>query len=153
MADTKRQSIVAAMLVAFAEVKIEDGYETDLGNNVSRWRIADYDLAKMSGPGLSLYDYEEKIDTGANLDRAHFRFFKVEAEVKLAQVADGPKEILQAFADIEKVVGANQNWGGLAVKTVPGGNKITVEQGTKKIAGGIIAFEIHFITQPFNAYE
>lgn len=151
MADTKRQKIVAKMLTELKKIKVADSYATNLGNNTHRWRIGDFAPAEL--PAQSLYDYEEKIDTGKNLDRSHFRFFKVEIEVKLAQVTDAPAEMLQAFADIERVVEANQEWGGFATKTVPAGNKITVEQGTKKIAGGIIAFEIHFITQPFNAYE
>lgn len=151
MADTKRTKIVKEMLAKFAGIKVADGYSTDIGNNVFRWRIADFDPASM--PGMSLYDYEEKIESGKNLDRAHFRFFKVEIEVKLAQLADAADEMLLAFADIERVVGANQDWTGLATKTVPAGNKITVEQGSKKIAGGIIAFEVYYITEPFNYFE
>lgn len=151
MADTKREKIIKEIIATLETIAVAGGFATNLGANVSRWRLADYGPAE--GIGASVYDYEEKIDDGRNLDRGHFRFIRVEIEVKAPQVVDAPAEMLAAFADIETVIAQNQTWAGLATKTVPRGNKLTVEQSSKKIAGGILSIEIHYVTQPFNAYE
>jgi hypothetical protein len=151
MADTKRKLIVANILSALEAISIASGFETNLGSNISRWRLADYKATE--GMGASVYDYEEASHFGENLSGPQRRKLKIEIEVKAPQVLDAPAEMLQAFADIETVIGANQDWGGLATKTVPAGNKLTVEQGTKKIAGGILSIEVHYVTQPFNPYQ
>ena len=65
------------------------------------------------------------------------------------------EDVRQLMAQIEKAIGMDLNWEGLAEDTIQqdAGEGISVVHKDKKIAGGKLVFEIQYTTERWNPYS
>lgn len=169
MADSKRQKIVARVLLRFKDIKTDNDYETNVGNNVDYWRTGPYseeEMAEKPDGALGVRDIDE-IKTVEGDQRRVVKHIggteKFERDLHI-QVEIGksgsqsPTDIHKIIADIETAIGKDVRWKdadgkALAVGTRPRLDRSIVDQQTLKTSGVIYEFFIRYITDAFNPYQ
>ena len=140
MPKTKRQKIVDA---AGARLKTVTG-------NVFHRKENAYEQGKLPCIG-----YEDTNDSAEDLSaQLYLRTLTIEISV-FAKGTSAVEDVRQLMAQIEKTIGTDLNWSGLAEDTIQQdvGEDISMVHKDKKIAGGKLVFEIQYTTDRFNPYE
>lgn len=147
MADSKRQIILNAIDTALKTIKIANGYETDLGNNIFEWR--EEPLQESELPAAIWRDTDEPVEFTIG---AHEHKLTVEIEL-YAVGPTSPTILRKLIADVVKLVGANLTWSGNAEDTKPQTEDIKTEKESRRIAGALVKFEVIYTTNRFDPYN
>lgn len=150
MADSLRQQIINAVDTRLKTIKIANGYETDLGLNVNRWKT----IPVSSDKEYELI-YRDPIEdvTAENIAigrHEHTLHMEIEIITKADSISDN--QVRKMIADIEKAIKVDETWGVLAQRTIPESNEINVLQSEKIIGGVIFRFAIIFRTNKWDSY-
>jgi hypothetical protein len=146
MADSIRQSIVNAVDARLKTIKIANGYETDIGLNVNRWKA----IPVSSDKEYELIYRDVSCETVYLEAHRHKLHFEVEAIIKAGSISDN--QVRKMLADILKAIGVDPQWSNLAINTHPEGDEINILQTEKIIGGTIIRFAIEFRTKEWDPY-
>jgi hypothetical protein len=145
---SKRQDIVGEINTRFAAITVDNGYNTDIGLNLTEWKLDDFPEAEL--PGGSWKDSEgtaaqsEKKNAHEHtMDIVFSGYCKAAAE----DVAELAREIIE---DVHKAIGVDAFWNTNAVRTAPGKNLIEIEQDNKTIARVTVYFSIFYVTKPWE---
>jgi hypothetical protein len=147
MADSIRQQIVSAFKTRIQTIKISNGYETNIGNNIFEWKTTDFQESEL--PGADIRDTGEEVEVrGGN----HIYTLTIELEAKItgATMATQARDII---ADCMKAIGVDPRLGGLVQETKPVNNEsLGFEQKDKKIGSLTMKFTLTYITRAFSPY-
>lgn len=167
--ETKREKLVRVQLARLRTILIASGdYNTDIGNQVFYFRTGTFseeELAAFTGNcALVVRDIDETKAVYGD----HTRLNKVSTEpfardlhmqLEIVQVGTtSPTTVHKVIADIETAIRKDIRWKdvdgkALAIGTRPRIDRSVVEQESKKVAGVIYEYFVHYTTQAFNAYE
>ncbi len=153
MPDSRRQILVAAMLTRFAGIRMTAGYETNLGMNAFAWRdtkTTPFTAEQLATGCLNLRD--AKRETNQVLVNKHEHDLSINCEIA---VADGVEAatVRKMLADLDKAIGVDRKWGGIAFDTDPGDDSILVAQNGTTITGASYNFTVHYRTASFDPYN
>lgn len=151
MPESLRQQIINAVDVRLKTIKIANGYETDIGLNVNRWKAIPISSDKEYELIYRDVSEDASAENAAIGKHEHTLHFEVEIITKAGSISDN--QIRKMIADIEKSISAGETWGGLAQRTIPEGNEINILQSEKIIGGAIIRFAIIYRTNRWNPYS
>jgi hypothetical protein len=162
---TIRQQIVEAVLVRLRQINpatVVSGsagyYVTEAGTNVFEWR----DLTKMPFDGssasdleaMSLKDFEEL--GSQEITNWHEKELKLQldfASNKDSDTESAAEHGRKIIGDIEKCIGVDRKWAGLALDTVPPEkNEMQVVQSGRVIVNGTVTFSIKYRNRSFDPY-
>jgi hypothetical protein len=150
MADPLQQQIIDAIKTRSATISVGNGYRTEIGSNVSEWKTKDWEPGEM--PGMTISDPDTgvsgwKLRTSGGVRKAIMRV-EIAAAVEIAGSGQTNAAVMKvarnALADIYKMVGVDQKWGGLAIESKPTNHSLANEQAEKIIAGCRVTFDIEY---------
>lgn len=144
---TIRQQIINAINTRFQGITVANGYQTNIGLNVSLWTDSPWDRSIDFG-----VDIRDPDCTGsADVFPAHT--FKLTVKV-MAFTKTGATTAAtirdKVLADINKAIGVDPFWGGLAQNTEPPTDSIIIEHKDKIIGGCEITFVVQFRTKAWD---
>ncbi len=149
MADTIRQQIINAIEIRFQGITIANDYQTNIGLNVSLWK--DFPWEQGIDSGVDIRDPECTAVADAFPTHTFRMMVKVTAFAKAGALT--AKEIRdKTLADINKAIGVDPQWGGLAQNTEPPSDSIIIEQKDKIIGGVEITCVVQFRTKTWDPY-
>lgn len=149
--ETIRQQIVNKNLTALETILTANGFETEIGLNVSEWRTAPFSASEL--PAVVFRDLDEPQTQSSPRSPRVERQLHCQIEVVTAD--DTPMAFIRkALADIEKAIGiaASSGWDGLAGNTRPRVSRAIVEQNSNKVGGSTFEYYIDYPTVAFNSY-
>lgn len=164
---SKRERIMDLVIARLRTIKTENGYQTNIGNNVDYWRTGSFSEEEMSDKtdgALGVRDLDEiKSVEGDNRKVARgigAEMFErdIHVQVEIAKTgSQSPTDVHKIIADIETAIGKDVRWHegakSLAVGTRPRIDRSLVDQQTLKTAGVVYEFFIRYVTHAFNPYR
>jgi hypothetical protein len=147
VADTVRQDIIDAVDARLKAILVSNGYETDVGSNVFDWHAEP--LEEDDLPALIYRDtsVETTVDTIASF--SHRMILSIMAAVTSSTPMTTIRKII---ADIDKAIGVDHTFGGLALMTERISDESGIEINERKYAGCQIVYAITFRTSGWNDY-
>ncbi len=158
MADSRRESIVAAIHTALQTITTANGYETNLGQHGFKWKGGPWQSGEL--PGYDLRDVADEINAANNggstvgLNREDHRL-QVEIHLATSAAAEIDKQLRKMIADVYKKIGTNRTFGLSYVRTTwPRNDAMGLIQGEEgdAVGGATIKIEVLYHTAPFNPY-
>lgn len=152
----RRQQIIDAVKARFALISTANGYQTECGMRLTEWHPGPKDASADADqlPGLDLRDAVEKAVVG---DRVNRNSGLVERRLRLAVIAElreadaTAAEARKAQADVERAIGVDQTWGGLAKYSVPVEADIVVDEKGQRVSGARVIFDVVYFRAPWGA--
>lgn len=145
---SRRQRIVDQIKALLATVTISNGFKTDIGLNAFEWRSTDFQDTEL--PGIDVRDPSEDVEARGG---RHFYtlVIEIEAKVSSSNTTDQAREVL---ADIQTLMGRNQNLDGLAHLVRPVQNELLdFEKLNNKFGSVIMRLEVQYATKAFQPYS
>lgn len=152
MPTSRRQSIIDAIKGRLQAIRIAGGYETDLGLQVHVWRdtaTSPFTPEELTPGALNLRD--PKRQTEQQLVDHHHHTLTINIELAVAGGTEA-QTVRKMLADLDKAIGVDRKWGGLAFDTDPGDDQILVAQNGATITGASYHFTVLFRTRSFDPY-
>jgi hypothetical protein len=153
VADSIRQRILTALDTRLKTIRTSAGYETELGLNVYEWRVID--LQEMELPGLIWKDYavgEAEPATIMGDESLTEQTMDIDINIKVQDGQDTASTIRKAIADVQKAIGTDETWGGLALMTSDNGNETERDQEDRITGNVTMRIGITYHTTRWNAY-
>lgn len=121
-------------------------YHTELGSNVFYWRDAPLDSTQL--PGMVIRDTNNAHDLQANgnQNQYDYQILSVEIECTGTENTTTPEYVDKMIADVQKAIGVDDTWGGIALRTELENDEKTVNQDSNKIGGALIKFNVRYRT-------
>ena len=147
MADTIRQQIITSVDARLKTVLVTNGYQTDVGANIFDWRAE-----ALEEDNLPALIYRDTI-CSTEISNISSYTHKMTVEIIAVVANDTPMAIIRnIIADLDKAIGVDDRWGGLAVLTERTGDESGIEIDDKKYAGCRVTMVITFRTLGWNDY-
>jgi hypothetical protein len=144
MADN-RDAIVDAVVARMQQITVANGYLTDAGQRVFRWRSAD--VAPTECPAIDVRDPDRR-PLGLYNNVVRDWELAVECSAFASSGADTDGALNRIVEDILKsVLGGDKTWGGLAIKTTFDNDKKGFDQKDVKVGIAILKFLIQYRNQ------
>lgn len=140
-----RNSIVNAVIARMQQITVANGYLTDAGQRVFRWRSAD--VAPTECPAIDVRDPDRR-PLGLYNNVVRDWELSVECSAFASSGADTDGALNRIVEDILKaVLGGDKTWGGLAIKTTFDNDKKGLDQRDVKVGVAIVRFLIQYRNQ------
>jgi len=157
MPDPIRQRVVDILKARYAAIRIDNGYQTDLGlGPIDEWPIA-YQQDEM--PATGIFDLINKTSQAFPREKRSNNALSFQTRIFLRRNTT-PALARMYVADVMKatitdpVTGERDpTFGGLAIDTKPDEDGFTVPEDTFQIDGAAVSYIVEFLSEPFNAYE
>lgn len=147
---SKRQLIFDAVKTRFAGILIANGYQTNVGANLTEWHLTPKEPADL--PGLDLRDEVEKTIIPEQKNAGVYeRRLKITAIGELLEAADTAAGARLVLADMIKAVGVDPTWGGLARRTLPDTDDVTVDEEGARTGAARLTFHVEYSRKPWEA--
>lgn len=147
------QRIFDAVAARFATILTENGYLTNIGQNIFEWKAETWNLATDS-PGADLRD--ERID-----DTLTFGLEIHKLRITARCITDGTASsdtVRSIKADVTTMIGTDPNWTVDGVELAADTGLVTarlaqIDQGADTVMGVDVQFEVEYTTGIHNAYS
>ncbi len=151
MADSKRQQIITKIDARLKLILTASGYLTNAGSNVYDWLKRPVSATSLLA--LVYRDPQENSEAStAGAIGYHRHQMTIEIEILVANGSTTMETMRKVLADIVTVIGTDPKWSGLAESTLPGSNRIDVDQESKIVAGALFTFTVVYQTKAWNPY-
>lgn len=150
MPDSIRQQIMDALVVRLRTILTADGYETNLGLNITEWRTTDVQVSELtSNPVADVRDVSESVViSGGN--EIHSLEVEITAYVLGSTMQTGTRDVI---ADIDAAIGTDPTFDGLVQKLPPVGNEsVRTEQKDRKVGSVDINLTLDYVTGRFSPF-
>ena len=144
---TIRQQIMDAIQTRFEGITVVNGYQTDIGRNISLWK--DNPWEQDVDFGVDIRDPE----CAGSVDAYPTHTFRLTVKATaFARAGASTADVIrdQTIADINKAIGVDTQWGGLAMNTEPPTDTILIEHRDKIIGGVEVIFVVVFRTKAWD---
>ncbi len=140
-----RDAIVDAVVGRMQQIRVANGYLTDAGQHVFRWRSAD--VAPTECPAIDVRDPDRR-PLGIYSNVVRDWELAVECSAFATSGADTDGALNRIVGDILKaVLDGDRTWGGLAIKTTFDNDKKGLDQRDVKVGVAIVRFLIQYRKQ------
>lgn len=151
--NTLRQQLVTKVITALGQILTTNGYASNIGTKVEDWPVQ----IQGTDRGSEL-PYIGVFDTDATTSRESFSARKVDRELTIQvrcyfRSTTPGVTVRQYLGDIEKAIGADEQWGKLAVATMPSREGAVIESANLEISAAVFEFVIHYTTCLFDPYS
>ncbi len=141
-----QQQIIDALITALGEISTANGYETEIGSNVSEWDIARDTVDEL--PAVDVRDHDT-IDVSSDGG-----FFNYEMPVDIIVTTSGStskSEARKMIYDVYAAVGSDPSFGNLADNSFPQSHEIGAEHEANLISRVVIKVLIKFSTANWSS--
>lgn len=145
----RRQQIMEAVQAALEGISVANGYRTDIGAGVKRWRprLAEGAYVPFGAdelPAILAQDRRCETTPLSMQEQAHRLTVEIEARCAGGETSDDLlRKILE---DVRQAVGVDPTWGGLAVDTDPQSDEFAIVQADQTLGGVLITIVIIYHT-------
>lgn len=143
--DTIRQRIIDTLITRFSTILISNGYKTDLGENVSRWK--ETQVPQEDLPHLAWRDDDED-ETEATVGQIDHTLV-IECRISTKTEDD----LYAARADLIQAMGTDRLLGGLVGNTKPPEEVGQADHGDQKVWTQTYRFTLEYPTDQFDEYN
>ncbi len=150
MADSRRQTIAAAIKTRIARLTTGNGYETNIGSKCFLWKTGAWEADEL--PGVDIRDMKDDIEGKSAGLRKELHKLRVEAEVACKSGTTTAYQVRKMIADIYTAIGVDRTWGGIARTTDAVGDEMGVEQQNRTLGGAKVTFIVEYTTAYFDPY-
>ncbi len=148
MPDSRRQQIIDQIKTLLATITVANGFKTNTGSNVFEWKSIDFQDTEI--PGIDVRDPSEDVETRGG---RHFYTLAIEIEAKVS-ASSTTNQAREVLADIETLLGSNQNLGGLVHLVRPVQNELLdFEKVNNKFGSVTMRLEVQYATKAFQPYS
>lgn len=159
MADSKRQKIVDAIIARMETILTANGYDTDLGTQVADWRLnwQDDDLGETGAISVCDLPAEAVQAPGRANPGETIWLMPVQIRFQFRRADTIAELVRKGIRDINAAIRTDDRWKvnniGLAMITRPSKEGPMIPEDSFEIVGGVVEFEVQYITQKFNAEQ
>ncbi len=140
-----RDAIVAAVVARMQQITVANGYLTDAGQRVFRWRSAD--VSPTECPAIDVRDPDRR-PLGLYYDVVRDWEVAIECSAFASSGADTDGALNRIVEDIVKaVLSGDRTFGGLAIKTTFDNDRKGLDQRDVKVGISIVRFLIQYRNQ------
>lgn len=148
MADSKRQDIIDAIETRMKTILVAGGYETNLGSNVFIWKATPFQSTEV--PGVDVRDVDDISEAQTVGEEIHT--MPIECRCHVGTTAS-MTDVRKITADINKAVGVDVTWSGLAEDTTQvQGGLADIEIGNEVNTIVVVKFSITYVTGRYDSY-
>lgn len=145
MTESIWQQIITAVDTRFKTILITPGgYKTNIGANVFWWKPTSLDLADL--PAMNCRDKPQMREVGAGV---YDETLNIEIEAACTG-STTPEDMRKIAADLDKCIGVDEMWSGLAEATDLNIETLSVEQNENKIGQVKATVTIQYRTIRFD---
>jgi len=156
---SKRQRIVDALIERMQLIKGVNGYRTDIGEDVHDWEIhfQQEDIGKDGA--ISVCDMPAEAVNSEGRSNPQETIWKMPVQIRCFFGRDvSPKIVRDAIADINDAIRLDDRLRvdggpGLVMISRPLREGVVKPQDSFELMGGIVEFEVQYITKKFNSEE
>ncbi len=140
----KRLDILNAIEAGLNQITIVNGYSSDIGNNVNYWSDLPWEFGEVGG--ITFQDPEEEtIEVGLLHEHS------LSIEIEAIAFTDNPKvKGIELLNDIKTAIALDLTWGGLALRTVLGGNDKNIQTSGQTAVRIYVQIEVVYRTERFE---
>jgi len=148
MADSIRETVLQALKTALEGITIANGYETDMGKTVERGLRVPLEEDEL--PAIVIVEGEEDVASEPFAKNTCYLQVEIHGYVTFTDSDEGNWSAIgnKQIADIVKLIGLNQNLGGLAIDMQPA-KRMNYEPESETV---IKAVQVDFIIQYRTGY-
>jgi hypothetical protein len=144
LADSKRQLIMDAVVARLVTIQGLSPYSTSVGQNIFEWR--EHPLTEGELPGIIVRD----TDTITSLTHSRSQHvMRVEFEAFVAGAA-APRDFRNVLGDIQRAIGQDTTWGGLAEQTLFVAESLQADTESRRLISVLSFWDITFLTDYNN---
>lgn len=147
--DIIRKKIRDAMETRMQLIRTTGGYYSNIGANVTIKKTNPYGPNTVDGINICDESEDQTLDAeDESLEKRtiHFILF-------IALKQSDPDKVLEAIADVEKIIKNNKTWDGEALNTIPRGNEDEVDQEEYIFRGVKVHIDVEYTTEAFKAED
>lgn len=153
--DSIRQRIVDAIVARMQTILTANGYATNIGTTVEDWRT---NWQQEELPAISVCDTTAEVQPaeGSNPRRTIFAM-PVQIRVYAEKDETGAANIREMLKDVNRAIRQDDRWMvdgvGLVMITRPLREGFIIPDESFEVIGGVVEFEVQYITAKFNSEE
>lgn len=146
-----RQTLVDRILARFALITIAGGYLTDVGAKVKEWQTTPLDESELTT--LLVRDPVALVQADENGPNSSKRTWSTQiiVDAVLPESGQNATQARKTISDINKAVGVDQTWGGLARRSEQVSEKLMLDQPGGRVAGVQVIFNVITSRRPWEA--
>jgi hypothetical protein len=155
MADTKRQKLVDAVIARMQDIRVESGFQTDVGARVEEWpqRFDEEELREQPSKAIvGVYDMLDEVSKESLHSQGATHRLKIQVRIFITG-ATPARELRKMVGDVVAAIGADLTWGYLARDTEPGSEGFIVPTDAMEVAGAAVEFTVVYHTATFDPYQ
>jgi len=153
---SKRQQIVEAVKARLATIRTTneyaDGknYKTDIGKKLTEWNPGPKDEDEL--PGIDIRDELERTVIGESKNSGVYeRQLEITVIAEVKEPNPTAEVARNALEDLIHAVGVDPQWGGLARRTLPDEDEITVDSLGQRVGAARLKFKVEYSRKPWEA--
>lgn len=148
----KRQQILDKVKERFALITVANGYQTDIGLKQTEWhpgpKSANPDDDEL--PGHDIRDEDEETIIEKKNSGVYDRQLEITVIAEQRE-ADATATLSRlALEDMIRAVGKDQTWDGLARRTLPLNDGISVDELGQQVGAALLRFRIEYSRPPWE---
>jgi hypothetical protein len=147
--DTKRQRIVDKVVERMREIRVANGYQTDVGERVEDWQTQ-WNEDELDA--LSVCDLPEESTKGNKDAKRTTHRLPVHVRIFISKHTR-PAELRKMIGDVVQAVKKDLRWDGLALDTEPKQDGFVIPDDAFVVAGGAVEFVIEYMTDTFDPFK
>lgn len=149
----KRQQIVDAVKARLAGITVANGYQTDIGLKQTEWhpgpKGADPEADDL--PGHDIRDEAERATVTDKNAGVYERSLEITVVAEVNEAGAGARLARRALEDLIKAVAVDPAWGGLARRTLPDQEDISVDELGQRVGAARLRFIVEYSRRPWEA--
>ena len=146
---SERQTLVDRALARFATITVANGYQTNIGAKVKEWQTTPLDETELGSLLVRDTIASVRPDPNGPNSSKHTWSQQVIVDVVLQESAQSPVEARKTISDINKAVGVDQTWGGLARRSEQVSEKLMLDKPGGRVAGVQVIFNVITSRRPW----
>jgi hypothetical protein len=146
-----RQTLVDRILARFALITTGNGYQTNVGAKVREWQTTPLDENELSTILVRDPIASVRPDPNGPNSSKHTWAQQIIVDVVLPESGQNAVEARKAIADINKAVGVDQTWGGLARRSEQVNEKVMLDKPGGRVGGAQVIFNVITSRKPWEA--
>ena len=146
-----RQTLVDRILARFALITPGNGYQTNVGAKVKEWQTTPLDESELTTLLVRDTIASVRPDPNGPNSSKHTWAQQIIVDAVLQESAQNAVEARKTISDINKAVGVDQTWGGLARRSEQVSEKLMLDKPGGRVAGVQVIFNVITSRKPWEA--
>lgn len=145
------QTLVDRILARFALITIANGYQTNAGNRVKEWQTTPLDESETSSILVRDLVAVKRPDPKGENSSKHTWATQIVVDLVFQESDQTAVEARKGISDINKAVGVDQAWGGLARRSEQVSEQLMLDKTGSRLAGARVIFNVITSRRPWEA--